>query len=86
MERMKLINAKTLADFITENEDVFAYAIEHKDRSALEDVIESIPTAYDIDYILELLKEHAIEFEAFGQCSDYVELSHAIEIVKAGGE
>ena len=35
-----------------------------------------------IDKVVEQLKELAIEFEAFGICSDYVELSHAIDIVK----
>ena len=47
--------------------------------------LENIPTAYDSDKVVEQLKDHAIEFEAFGQCSDYVELSHAIDIVKGGG-
>ena len=40
---------------------------------------------YDLDKVVEELEDHAIEFEAFGICSDYVELSHAIEIVKCGG-
>lgn len=47
--------------------------------------IDEVPTAYDVDKVVGQLKDHAIEFEAFGQCSDYVELSHAIEIVKGGG-
>lgn len=56
-------------------EDIF-YALEQK--------IDEQPTAYDVDKVVGQLKDHAIEFEAFGQCSDYVELSHAIEIVKGG--
>lgn len=43
------------------------------------------PTAYNIDKVIEQLKDHAIEFELFGQCNDYVEISHAIEIIKKGG-
>ncbi len=43
------------------------------------------PTAYDVDNVVGQLKNYAIEFEAFGQCSDYVELSHAVGIVKGGG-
>ncbi|MCI7108054.1 MAG: hypothetical protein MR945_09255 [Agathobacter sp.] len=47
-------------------------------------VIDAQPTAYDVDKVVGQLKDHAIEFEAFGQCSDYVELSNAIDIVKGG--
>lgn len=50
----------------------------------IREAINEQPT-YDIDDVVEQLEYHAIEFEAFGQCSDYVELSHAIEIVKKGG-
>lgn len=42
--------------------------------------------ACETDKVVEQLKEHAIEFEAFGICSDYVELTHAIEIVKGSAE
>ena len=44
------------------------------------------PTAYNIDNVVKQLEDHAIEFEAFGICSDYVELTHAIAIVKGGAE
>lgn len=44
------------------------------------------PTVFDMERVVEQLEAHAIEFEAFGICSDYVELSHAIEIVKGGAE
>lgn len=47
--------------------------------------IDRLPTAFDMDKIIEELKDSAIEFETFGTCSDYVELSHAIDIVKRGG-
>ena len=53
-----------------------------KDYDAIKDVVNTMPTDYDVDKVVEQLKDHAIEFEAFGQCSDYVELSHAIDIVK----
>lgn len=52
--------------------------------TCVRDMVYDKPTAYDIDEVVERLKDYAIEFEAFGQCSDYVELSHAIEIVKGG--
>ena len=41
--------------------------------------------AYDTNKVIEELKDSAIEFEAFGICSDYVELTTAIDIVKGGG-
>lgn len=56
-----------------------------KDYDAIKDVVNNMPNAYDMDNVTEQLKDHAIEFEAFGQCSNYVELSHAIAIVKGGG-
>lgn len=49
------------------------------------DMVRNQPAAYDVGKVVDDLKDHAIEFEAFGQCSDYVELSHAIEIVRGGG-
>ena len=52
--------------------------------NALCELIDAQPTAYDVDKVVGQLKDHAIEFEAFGQCSDYVELSNAIDIVKGG--
>lgn len=51
----------------------------------IKDVLDKQPIAYCVDKVVNELKDIAIEFEAFGQCSDYVELTHAIEIVKAGG-
>jgi putative IMPACT (imprinted ancient) family translation regulator len=49
-------------------------------------VISKHQTDYDVDKVVEQLEDYSIEFETFGQCSDYVELSHAIEIVKKGGK
>ena len=42
-------------------------------------------TAYDPDKVIEELKDSTVEFELFGTCSDYVEINHAIEIIKRGG-
>lgn len=50
------------------------------------DIVNDRSTAYDIDKVVEQMKDHAIEFELFGQCNDYVEISHAIEIVKGGAK
>ena len=50
----------------------------------LHEYIQNMPTAYDLDNVVEQLKYYAIEFEAFGQYSDYVELSHVINIVRGG--
>ena len=46
--------------------------------------VEEQPTAYDTNKVIEGLKDSAIEFEAFGICSDYVEITTAIDIVKGG--
>ena len=35
--------------------------------------------------IAEEMRDHAVEFELFGTCSDYVEVNHAIEAIKRGG-
>lgn len=53
----RLIDADELADYITENEDDFLYALEHKDRGLLETMIALIPTAYDIEKVVEELEE-----------------------------
>ena len=46
--------------------------------------IARFPTVYDVDAVVEELKARAIEFEIFGMCNDFVEISHAIEIIKRG--
>ena len=78
-----------LIDADAMNEELFYKQVGGKDslitaESAFS-MVNAQPTAYDVDKVVGQLKDHAIEFEAFGQCSDYVELSHAIEIVKGGG-
>lgn len=49
-----------------------------------EEMIDNIPTTYDLDEVLEQLEDNAVEFELFGICSDYVPLGQAIEIIKCG--
>lgn len=78
---MRLIDADALKSCYTGSNGL-------DDKASYESIrkmIDSQPTAYDVEKVVDDLKDHAIEFEAFGQCSDYVELSHAIEIVKGGG-
>ena len=48
------------------------------------DMLNEQPTAYNPETVIERMKDYAIEFETFGTCSDYVELSHAIGLVKGG--
>lgn len=48
-------------------------------------MLKSYTTAYDLDKVIEELKDCAVEFELFGICSDYVEVNHAIEAIKRGG-
>ena len=76
---MRLIDADLLrAEFTGNFHEMWHY-------TGIWAMIDCAPTAYDIDKVVEQLKDHAIEFEAFGICSDYVELTHAIEMVKGGG-
>lgn len=88
---MRLIDADLLADYITENEDAFSYAIEHKDRAVLEDAIASISTAYDVDNVVEELEkkynEHQKQWGKYRDSHDFKGMSDykdAIEIVRGG--
>lgn len=95
---MRLIDADKLADYITENEDDFIYALEHKDRGLLETMIALIPTAYNIDKVVEELEEWSInvtilelhnnelrEYEE--ECKrDVICTEIAMDIIKAGGK
>lgn len=78
---MRLIDA----DALKERWTIASPEPYNTDAAEVLDSIDDTPTAYDIDKVVEQLKDHAIEFEAFGICSDYVELTHAIEILKGGG-
>ena len=85
----RLIDADKFKEYIVDgfeqNKDLFTD--EHRDFvkvitcGFLKDIDEQ-PTIFDMERVVKQLEAHAIEFEAFGICSDYVELSHAIEIVK----
>lgn len=89
---MRLIDADEFKDYIIDSLESYKLLTdEYRDfareiiRGFLKD-LDAQPTAYDIDKVIKQLEDYAIEFEAFGICSDYVELSHAIEIVKGGVE
>ena len=51
----------------------------------LQNRIEEQPTAYDISKVVTELEEHAVEFELFGICSDYVPKHIAVNAVRKGG-
>lgn len=53
-----------------------------KDYDAVKDVINNMPTAYDVDKVVEQLEEYREEMEQF-KCGGM--LSDMIEVVKAGG-
>lgn len=48
-------------------------------------MLKSYTTAYNPEKVAEEMRDHAVEFELFGTCSDYVEINHAIEAIKRGG-
>lgn len=52
---MRLIDADELMDFISEHAEQIQYAIEHKDMEILESLIKQIPTAYNVDKVVEEL-------------------------------
>lgn len=85
---MRLIDA----DLLTEKVKKWLNSDPNADRMVgIDDIavsvlmeIEEQPTAFNPDAVAEELRNYVIEFEAFGICSEYVELSHAIELVKGG--
>lgn len=72
---MRLIDADMLKKYMLNN---------GKEVERFLGYIDEQPTAYNPDAVAKELRNYAIEFEAFGICSEYVKLSHAIEIVKRG--
>lgn len=48
-------------------------------------MLKSYTTAYNPEKVAEEMRDHSVEFELFGTCSDYVEINHAIGAVKRGG-
>lgn len=87
---MRLIEADELMDFISEHAEQIQYAIEHKDMEILESLIKQIPTAYNIEKVVEELKN---EKKFWNDATYNKEIGkqkarsyeHAIEIVKGGG-
>ena len=72
---MRLIDADMLKNYMMYN---------GKETERFLRCIDEQPIDYDTNKVIEELKDSAIEFEAFGICSDYVELTTAIDIVKGG--
>ena len=67
---MRLIEVDELMDFISEHAEQIQYAIEHKDMEILESLIKQIPTAYDVDKVLEQQKiEEKLAEEEKKRCS-----------------
>ena len=54
--------------------------------SDIEDVIDNMPTAYDVDKVVEYLELHSFEFGTDTLPAHYVRLNDAIEIVKQEAE
>lgn len=85
---MRLIDAENIGDFVVEYAEQIQYAIEHKDMELLEPLINQIPTAYDVDKVVEQLgkKQNNKGFGGTIQEIFYDSgLKDAIEIVKGGG-
>ena len=85
---MRLIDADELMDFISEHAEQIQYAIEHKDMEILESLIKQIPTAYNVDKVVEQLgkKQNNKGFGGTIQEIFYDSgLEDAVEIVKGGG-
>lgn len=78
---MRLIEADELMDFISEHAEQIQYAIEHKDMEILESLIKQIPTAYDVDKVVEELDAYITKL--VGKNSALYQT--IIGIVKAGG-
>lgn len=93
---MRLIDAtiqpQFLSDYILERKSTFIHVLEKGDNDflfgLLMDYFDEQPAAYDVDKVVEQLKD--ISYERFGYAGmggeNVVNLDDAIEIVKAGGE
>lgn len=79
---MRLIDAENIGDFIVEHAEQIQYAIEHKDMELLEPLINQIPTAYDVDKVVEEIESCFNATEDKGRRLAY---HRAITIVKGGG-
>lgn len=76
---MRLIEVDELMDFISEHAEQIQYAIEHKDMEILESLIKQIPTAYDVDKVLEQLEYSRVPNTGIAG------YHKVVEIVKGGG-
>lgn len=86
---MRLIDADKLERALKRVAADAALEERFEDLGEVSDAIYEVrkqPTAYDLDGVLECLRDNTVEFELFGICSDYVPLGKAIEIVKGGAE
>ena len=66
-------------------EDVIKCLQENGWWDDIDELIETIPTAYDIDKVVEELELHSFELGTDTLPAHYVRLNDAIEIVKQGG-
>ena len=85
---MRLIEADELMGFISEHAEQIQYAIEHKNMEILESLIKQIPTAYDVDKVVQKLNELQNNKGFGGTLQEMFYdsgLDAAIEIVKRGG-
>ena len=73
---MKLIDAGLVLDNLSGRLESM------KDYDAVKDAINNMPTAYDMDNVVEQLEEYREDMEQF-KCGGM--LSEMIEVVKAGG-
>lgn len=55
------------------------------ERQVLIDRIESQPTAYDVDKVVEQLEKHRLNFESRG-ILPLVNMDYAVEVVRNGGK
>lgn len=76
---MRLIEADELMDFISEHAEQIQYAIEHKNMKILESLIKQIPTAYNVDKVLEQLEYSRVPNTGIAG------YHKVVEIVKGGG-
>lgn len=79
---MRLIDAEAAKEFLREN----LILPDESHEKIAETMIDAIPTAYDIDKVVdELKKSKAIGADCVGEGFECVPLFKAIEIVKHGG-
>lgn len=88
MNKPRLIDANGLYKLIEENSYTLVDRINSKDKgmflTGIKEAIEAMPTAYDIDKVVEQLEEKAkaVYNEIEGDYINYVALENAIKIVK----